>query len=50
MRGTKGATVLSVAQEQAEEMVIEKQTQDGFRHPQLLDYLHARGKRFVLSR
>lgn len=49
VRGTKGATVLSVAQEQPGEMVFEKQTQDGFYHPQLLDYLHARGKRFVLT-
>lgn len=47
--GTQGVTVLSVATEQPGEIVIEKQTQDGFHNPKLLDYLHLRGKRFVLT-
>lgn len=49
VRGTKGAAVLNVAQEQLGEMVIEKQTQDGFHNPKLLDHLHTRGKRFLLT-
>jgi nicotinamidase-related amidase len=49
VRGTKGAQVLSVAQEQPGERVMEKQTQDGFLHPQLLDYLHSKDKRFLLT-
>ena len=49
IRGTKGAAVLSVAQEQPGEIVIEKQTQDGFHNPKLLDHLRTRGKRFLLT-
>lgn len=49
IRGTEGAAVLSVAQEQPEEMVIEKQTQDGFHNPKLLDYLRSKNKRFLLT-
>ncbi|MEQ9548866.1 MAG: isochorismatase family cysteine hydrolase [Coleofasciculus sp. G3-WIS-01] len=49
VRGTPGAEVLSVASAQSGEMVMEKQTQDGFHHPPLLDYLRSRGKRFVLT-
>ncbi len=30
-------------------MVIEKQTQDGFHNPKLLDYLHSKDKRFLLT-
>jgi nicotinamidase-related amidase len=49
VRGTKGAAVLSVAQEQPGELVIEKQTQDGFHNRELLDYLHSRNKQFLLT-
>ncbi|MEQ9668902.1 cysteine hydrolase family protein [Coleofasciculus sp. G2-EDA-02] len=49
VRGTPGAEVLSVAAAQSGEMVMEKQTQDGFHHPPLLDYLRSTGKRFVLT-
>lgn len=49
LRGTSGAEALSVARAKPDEKVIEKQTFDGFHHPQLLNYLHQRSKRFVLT-
>ncbi|MEW6496117.1 MAG: cysteine hydrolase [Cyanobacteriota bacterium] len=49
VRGTKGVEVLSVAREQLGEMVIEKQTQDGFLNPKLLNYLHSKDKRFLFT-
>ncbi|MEQ8973505.1 MAG: cysteine hydrolase [Coleofasciculus sp. C1-SOL-03] len=49
VRGTPGAEVLSVAAAQSGEMVMEKQTQDGFHHPPLLDYLRSQGKKYILT-
>lgn len=49
IRGTQGVEVLSAAREQPGEMVIEKQTQDGFLNPKLLDYLHSQSKRFLFT-
>ncbi|MFW5667129.1 MAG: cysteine hydrolase family protein [Coleofasciculus sp.] len=49
VRGTPGADVLSVATAQSGEMVMEKQTQDGFHHPPLLDYLRSQGKKYILT-
>ena len=49
VRGTKGVEVLSVAKEQPGERVMEKQTQDGFLNPKLLDYLHSEDKRFLFT-
>jgi nicotinamidase-related amidase len=48
VRGTKGAGVLDFAVEQPGEKVLEKQTQNGFHHLELLPYLHSKGKRFLL--
>ncbi len=48
VRGTNGAGVLDFAVEQAGEKVIEKQTQNGFHHLELLPYLRSKGKRFLL--
>lgn len=49
VRGTSGAAVLDCAGERPGEVVIEKQTLDGFHNPQLLDCLRRRDKRFVLA-
>jgi nicotinamidase-related amidase len=49
VRGTPGAEVLSLAAAQSGEMVMEKQTQDGFHHPSLLDYLRSQGKTYILT-
>lgn len=49
VQGTKGARVLSVALEQPGEIVIEKQTPDGFHNPKLLNYLRSHNKRFILT-
>lgn len=48
VRGTKGAGVLDCAIAQPGEKVIEKQTQNGFHHIDLLPYLHSKQKRFLL--
>lgn len=48
VRGTRGAEPLEVAAELPGEKVIEKQTQNAFHSLELLPYLCAQGKRFVL--
>jgi nicotinamidase-related amidase len=47
--GTPGVETLPFALERAGEAVIEKQTFDGFQHPQLSEHLQRAGKRFVLA-
>ena len=46
--GSEGAKVLPCANELPNELIIEKQTFDGFLNPQLEQYLQENGKRFVL--
>ncbi|NOK61857.1 MAG: cysteine hydrolase [Chloroflexi bacterium AL-W] len=46
---TVGAGTLTCAIEQPGEMVLVKQTFDGFHTPDLLTYLHKRNKRFLLT-
>lgn len=48
VRGTPGVDTLPFALESAGELVVVKQTFDGFLNPRLTNYLEQRGKRFVL--
>lgn len=49
IEGTTGAGALKEAQEQPGEKVFEKYALDGSRNLELLDYLHSRNKRFLLT-
>lgn len=49
IRGTAGVEVLPCATALPGEVVIEKQTFDGFQTLMLLPYLHQQGKRFLLT-
>ena len=49
VEGTKGIKTLAFATEKPGEAVFVKQTFDGFHNPNLLTYLHSRGKRFLLT-
>jgi len=49
IRGTAGAEALPCAAALPDEVVIEKQSFDGFQTPQLLPLLRRRGKRFLLT-
>jgi nicotinamidase-related amidase len=49
VQGTAGVETLPFALNKPGEMVIIKQTFDGFHNPELLRYLQQRGKRFVLT-
>ena len=49
VQGTKGVETLSFAAEKPDEIVIAKQTFDGFHTPDLFSYLQNRGKRFLLT-
>ncbi len=49
VEGTEGAETLTFATERPGEVVIVKQTFDGFHNPNLLPYLRRKGKRFVLT-
>lgn len=48
VQGTAGSETLPCALEQPGEVVLTKQTFDGFYNPQLLPYLRQQGRRFVL--
>jgi nicotinamidase-related amidase len=48
IEGTAGVETLPCALEEPHEVVLRKQTFDGFYNPPLLQYLHQTGKRFVL--
>jgi len=48
VQGTAGVETLPFALDKPGEMVIIKQTFDGFHSPELLPYLQRKGKRFVL--
>lgn len=48
IEGTAGITTLPCAQEAPDEVVLRKQSFDGFHNPQLRQLLQERGKRFVL--
>ncbi|MEJ2710855.1 MAG: cysteine hydrolase [Anaerolineales bacterium] len=48
VQGTPGIETLPFALETPGEMVIVKQTFDGFHNPQLLKYLQQKGKRFLM--
>jgi len=48
IEGTAGIATLPCAQEAPDEIVLHKQSFDGFLNPQLLPYLRQTGKRFVL--
>jgi nicotinamidase-related amidase len=49
VEGTGGVETLPFAVEKPGEVVIVKQTFDGFHSPKLLPYLNRRGKRFLLT-
>ena len=49
VEGTEGVETLSFAAERPGEVVIVKQTFDGFHTPDLLPYLRRKGKRFLLT-
>jgi nicotinamidase-related amidase len=49
IEGTGGEEPAPFAVENPGEMVIRKQTFDGFHNPELLQYLRQKGKRFVLT-
>ena len=49
IEGTEGVETVSFAVERPEEVVIVKQTFDGFHNPNLLPYLRGKGKRFLLT-
>jgi nicotinamidase-related amidase len=49
VQGTAGVETLPFALDNPGEMVIIKQTFDGFHSPELLQYLQRNGKRFVLT-
>ena len=49
VQGTTGVETLPFALENPGEMIIIKQTFDGFHNPDLLRYLQQKGKRFVLT-
>jgi len=49
VQGTAGIEPLPFASEHVGETVMLKHTFDGFQNPQLEQYLHHRGKRFVLT-
>lgn len=49
VRGTGGEAVLGFAQEKPGERVFEKQAMDGFQNPKLLEYLHSRRKKVLLT-
>ena len=49
IEGTSGADVLEEAREQPGEKVLKKDALDGSQNTQLLDYLHSKGKRFLLT-
>ena len=49
VQGTPGIEVLPFALDKPGEVIIIKQTFDGFHNPQLLQHLHQKGKRFVLT-
>jgi len=49
VEGTPGTETLFFALEEPGEVVIVKQTFDGFQNPALLEYLRQKGKRFVLT-
>jgi nicotinamidase-related amidase len=49
VEGTAGVEVLPCAVEEPGELVMFKQTFDGFHKPGLLSYLRSRGKRFLLT-
>jgi nicotinamidase-related amidase len=49
VEGTEGAETLPFATEKPGEIVIVKQTFDGFLNPNLLPYLREQGKRFLLT-
>lgn len=49
VQGTPGIEPLPFARDQPGEVVIIKQTFDGFHNPQLLQHLRQQGKRFVLA-
>lgn len=48
IEGTAGIATLPCAQEAPDEVVLRKQTFDGFHNPQLRQLLQERGKRFLL--
>jgi nicotinamidase-related amidase len=49
VEGTPGIEVLPFAVERPGEAVLVKHTFDGFHHPELLQHLRQKGKRFVLT-
>ena len=49
VEGTKGVATVPFAAERPGEVVIVKQTFDGFHNPNLLPYLRSKGKRFLLT-
>jgi nicotinamidase-related amidase len=49
VQGTSGIETLPFAREETGEVVISKQTFDGFHNDELVRYLHRKGKRFVLT-
>jgi nicotinamidase-related amidase len=49
VQGTPGVETLPFALEAPGEVVIVKQSFDGFHNPQLLEYLQRKGKRFLLA-
>jgi nicotinamidase-related amidase len=49
VQGTSGIETLPFALEAPGEVVIVKQTFDGFQNPQLFEYLQQKGKRFLLA-
>lgn len=49
IQGTSGMETLPCALEKSDEVIIIKQTFDGFHNPQLLQHLRQKGKRFVLA-
>ncbi len=49
VQGTPGIETLPFALDKPDEVVIIKQTFDGFHNPQLLQHLQRKGKRFVLA-
>ena len=49
IEGTEGSKTLSFAAESPGEVVITKQTFDGFHNPDLLPYLRRKGRRFLLT-